>query len=66
MSNIEALLLILFAINSAALIFLLFERDRMLKLIKYHSKWLCNLDDKARCTVDHVNILGAKVFDKQR
>lgn len=66
MSNIETMLLILFAINNAALIFLLFERDRLLKRICQHDRWLCNLDDKARRTVDHVSILSAKVFDKQR
>lgn len=66
MSNIENLLIVLFTINNAALIFLLFERDRLLKRIDQQDKWLCHLDDKARRTTDHVNILGAKVFDKQR
>lgn len=65
MSGIEILLIVWLAINSATLIFLLFRCDRMLRQIGRHEEWLKCLDDQTRLAVDHIVIIGEKVFNRR-
>lgn len=66
MSNIKTMLLILFAINNAALIFLLFERGRMLRLNQEYLKRVSRQEERINRAADHITILGAKVFERDR
>lgn len=66
MSNTETLLIILFAINNAALIFLLFERDRLHKRIDQHDKWLTRLERAIRQVEIDIKIVGEIVLQKLR
>lgn len=66
MSNIETMLIILISIQGAALIFLLFERDRLRKRIDQHEKWLARLERAIRQVEIDIKIVGEIVLQKLR